>query len=1023
MLHGPTLLGRAWGRVVALGLLPWHRHSSSDAAAPSAPAAAPTHWRKAARLIRPVVITILAAVAFAFLLRFHHSRFEDTMVRAFQKQQLDAVSDWSRSVEEQVGELRRDLVSTTRQFDVRNFRPGMEEILAACLWRESGFLDDLQVTDAQGTTLWHGGLPAIGRVGHAASLPATAPLGTGQRMDIYLPIERDGQTVGTLRARVNVYGLVLRCQPKATSACKSLYCLLAPSGETSYGWGAGEENRQVLHVLRDADARKERMDGADLIACVTQRCIITGQAGLAEVSRPSDGQAELVAFAPLNVDARRYSLLIGSPRAQVSVPIISHERVTYALIGALTLLYFATGYSAYRSERAQLLLQEQRRCAAEQASKAKGDFLAQMSHEIRTPLNGVICMTELALGAGEGANRQKYLGVVKDCASSLLGVINDILDVSKIEAGRLELASAPLNVPECICGVLAPLAAPAQQKGLAMRWEVRAGVRPVLLGDAPRLRQILTNLVGNAVKFTQQGQVRVAVWPVRGALRFEVRDTGAGMSSEDQKRAFDPYHQAPTAGRYRKDSTGLGLAIAKQLVERMGGSLYMVSCLGQGTVFSFAVPLAKPSIAGADAATAGDDLPTLAGVRVLVLSGQEECRVRFRALLESWSALPDVAGDIPGGLAAIGQADQDGQGYGLVLVDGAGGGLDAFDFATQLGSLSGSRQPALAMLYAAPLQEDAGMCLQSAVDAYVEMPDDDDQRLALALRLALHNAATKRSPLLSTGAGVAAAPSLRILLVEDNPVNQEAACLMLGEWNHRVRPASSGEEALDILEKEDFDVILMDLEMSGLNGLETTAEIRRRQSERPAPIPIVAMTAHAMESDLKECLRAGMNGFISKPFRPEQLRRVLTQMASADPGRQGPGPTAATAAKASPPTRAVWDRADAMRFVGDNTQTLERVIARFLTDLHGTLPPARQAAAARDAATLRALAHRWKGALGMLGAQRAFDAAVALETACCDGTGDSLSVGECFARLDRELAVLDEHLSSTTKENTACASS
>ena len=963
--------------------------------------------RKIARFARPLILTISAGLAFGALLRFHHARFEDGMVRTFQKQQLDATRSWAGAVEGQVAGIRRDLVALASHPDVCRFAPGMKEILSASLARENTVLDNLEVLDAQGAVLW--------------SNPPAAKGKTSYQLSMRLPIELDGKQVGTLEASVNVLGAAIRCQPKAGSTYKSLCLLLSGAGEVIYGSDAVSKPRQVVYALRDADARKETVRNVGLLPYVTDRCITAGVSGLAEAVRQEGHVEELVAFAPINLEGRRFGLVMGSPRADVSVPIASHERVTYALIVALALLYFATGYTAYRSERAHTQLEQQRRKSAEESSRAKGDFLAKMSHELRTPMNGIISMTELAMGAGDAADRQKYLCVVRECADSLLCVINDILDMSKIEAGRLELCHVPFNVPECMANTLASLAKLAMDKGLSLSWEIDPGVPPVVYGDPGRLRQVFNNLIGNAIKYTCRGEVVVRVLPQTAKhdqveLRFDVRDTGPGMSPDNLKRVFNPYYQCSDAEAYRKDSTGLGLAIAKQLVERMGGRFSVTSEIGKGTVFTFTAKFGP--VTGEALASGKTPLPSLGNVRMLVVSSVAANLRRFSGLVDAWAAHVGCATSQEDGLLALKEAIDRAEPFGLVLVDNSDPSVDAFAFAEKVSAMNGCEEVALVVIYPAGLRGDAVRCLQIGIDAYLGTPVDDDQ-LHTTLRMAIQHAACQKGRSLVTRFYSPDSPGRRILLVEDNPVNQLAASLLLGQWGHDVHSVGSGEEALSVLADREFDLVLMDLEMPGINGIEATAQIRQREKDSGRHIPIIAMTAHAMDSDRERCLAAGMDAYTSKPFRPDQLRGLIARIASSAAG--GPAASVPPAvAPTAPDDEPVWDFLEALRLADGNWKVVSIIIKAFLKDLRETLPAAQDAALARDAKRLGGLAHRWKGSLGLLGAKRALSCAVKLEETCRLGEPERLL--ESFQRLNNELLVLEKTLSNAKQEIIPCKS-
>jgi two-component system sensor histidine kinase/response regulator len=969
----------------------------------------PKGWQRALHIARPLVITILAAAAFAALLRFHHSRFEEGLVRTFQRQQMDATRSLAAFIGEHFDGVSRNLALLAGKIDVRNPGPSMDLLLSSCLNDQGNMLSDLAVLDTSGAPIWKG-----------ASLESAAQ-SAGPQLTIRVPVEADGEKVAELCAHISVQRIASRCLSQPSTAYKSIMCLITSTGEVIDGSGPAYAPRTVVDVLRTAEGPKQHVGNTQLLNYVMDNCAIAGESGLAEVVNSQTHQDELVAFTPIAFHDQRLALAIGSPRAVISVPISSHERVTYALIAALALLYFATGYVAYRSERATIEAEKIRRHSAESASQAKGEFLAQMSHEIRTPMNGIIGMTELAIMSDAPDERQKYLGIVKECANSLLLVINDILDVSKIEAGKLRLSPTTINLPDCIANTLAPLISLASNKGLAVEWDIAPEVPAIVLADGGRLRQILTNLVGNAVKFTSAGKITVTV-KLQGlqtrhvVLLFSVKDTGPGMSAEEQKRVFVPYDQCNNREAYRTDGTGLGLSIAKQLIEHMHGRIWIESQAGLGATFNFTVRLGRMGeMVQADARV----LPVLAGTSTLVISNVPENLRRFAGLLESWGAMSQTCRTTQDGLRALGHNDKQAQPFSLVLLDGSDATTNTQAFADDFAKLRAGLDIALAVVYPPGLRGDSADSLHASVDAYLTA-DMPDAQLHTALRMALQNAAGRKNPLSQADA---AAPDqhLRILLVDDNPVNLMVASLLLGKLGHQVRSASSGQEAIDAAGLGAFDLVLMDLEMPGMNGLQATAGIRKAEAVSGKRVPIVAMTAHALDSDRQRCLQAGMDDFISKPVRPELLRKLIGKFSPITAQQAG-------SEQASPPTASlqnvkVWDKAEALRFTDGDESTLAKTIEVFLGDLKETLPKAQESAMVTDKAALAAMAHRLKSSLGILAATRAVSAAVELEQACSSNGPER--VLECFERLNTELAAVQQALIKETKEiseTTKCTS-
>jgi signal transduction histidine kinase/CheY-like chemotaxis protein/HPt (histidine-containing phosphotransfer) domain-containing protein len=942
------------------------------------------------RVLRPLLLTSLAALAFALLLRWHHTRFEDSIIHRFQQYQVNTAQSQAASLQEIFDDAVKSFSVATGYADVLQGAPAGGEILDSFYRKNKEALDYVAQLDAQGRVVaqspadavvdtseasqqladWRGQPPAEdlsgGSPGAAASRPTGEPavvrgLPAGRdTMLLMVPLRRGNELAGAVCAGLNIRRMAVKCMARAQGLRTSCQWVIAPDGSVLGGDAAlGAGTLVVYHVQADSQSPGFDVPARNLLQFVVERGVGQTQPGVALAQGP-DGHEELIVVAPLALAGHPYSLVMGSPKADISVPISSHERVTYTLIVALALLYFATGYLAYRSEVAHLRYEQERRLSAEEASSAKGEFLARMSHELRTPMNGIIGMTELAQGAACEADRQRYLATVKDSAESLLTIINDILDFSKIEARKMELTATAFSLEQSLRNTLAPLEALARKKGIGLRWSAEEAVPGVLIGDPGRLRQILTNLVGNAVKFTSAGgiDVRVRLLEAGGRtarLEFSVRDTGTGIAPQKQARLFeafegsDPYFASSHAG------TGLGLAIAKRLTELMGGRIWLQSAPGVGSTFFFTAVL-----------------------------GLQDPAVTF--LL---GAVAGAAGPAPdGGCHASGAVCQKHVPLDVVQAPDPGHA-----------SASGSMAPGMA-------------------------------------------------PAAAPGTGTVAAPAnagasprdaeevgpLRILLAEDNPVNQEVACVVLRQWGHTVDVAPTGKEALRMLEAGTYDLVFMDVQMPEMDGLQTTAEIRRR--ERAAGrqgdstvaselhIPIVAMTAHARSCDREMCIQAGMDDYVSKPVRPAALREVirLTFAGRKVPARAASKPPPPPAVEPVAAGLAVWDMTDALGYANGDPATLMSLARIFLRDLEQSLPSLAALAEAGQRDRLRELAHRLKGSLAMLAAKRAQSVANRLETLCAQepspaaaGLAESPALSEsavaaCCRQLADELGTLRERM-------------
>ncbi|WP_232679146.1 hybrid sensor histidine kinase/response regulator [Nocardioides sp. R-C-SC26] len=712
-----------------------------------------------------------------------------------------------------------------------------------------------------------------------------------------------------------------------------------------------------------------------------------------------DATAEEIALAEMAREARRpvwdtarlmiaFPIMLGDSVHAVGTITSDPPLTRHAMIEQMvTDVAVQLSRVAEREETARRLAEA--RDAAMEASRQKSDFLATMSHEIRTPLNGIVGLNELLLRTSLDGEQHRFASGIQVASRALLDVINDVLDFSKIEGGQLEIERVEVDVRSVMDQVVRMLAANARDRHVDLIVACDHDIPTAALGDPTRISQVLLNLLSNAVKFSPGGSVELHAGVESRldddvVIRFEVRDTGIGIEPDQVARIFEPFTQADASTTRRFGGTGLGLAIARAVVAAMGGRISYAPNPDGGSVFAFTVPVGQSS----HVTNALDDhaRAALSGRRVLIVDAQPSRARALRELLGWWRLRASTAVEQTHAVLALRQAVNAGDPYELVVVQAASASeVDAFV------GLAGHRAGLGRTVVLALLGDDTTPAVADVAPVVLQRPVTSDHlRTTLLDRLA----PVSTPPLMHSPPTQPAAAAHSVLVVEDNPVNQMVATGILRGMGHLVAIAQHGEEALDLLAKNTYDVVLMDVQMPVLDGYEATRTLRERESTTGRHVPVIAMTATAVDGERERCLAAGMDDFLTKPVDPGALATLLDRWVQSgeQPTQAPPATTVTTDLLAGAPRGSLdVERLEMLREIdpGD-TSYLQRAIGNFQVNSQAAEDGVRAAIAAGDPVVLRAVAHKITGSALNLGLVRAGESSRALELEGAAGTTSGL---------------------------------